>query len=45
MKTTDSKKRGKKKTYRSAITGRKVSAEYAAKNPDVTISESVRPRK
>lgn len=45
MATKNQTKRGKKKTHRSAITGRKVSAEYAAKNPDVTISETVRPRK
>jgi len=30
--------------YRSAITGRYVSAAYAAKNPTTTVRERIKPR-
>lgn len=33
------------KTYRSAVTGRKVTKEYAKANPATTVSEKVKPKK
>lgn len=33
-------KPAKKKTFRSAVTGRKVTKDYAKKNPDTTVSET-----
>jgi hypothetical protein len=33
----------KPKRYRSSITGKYVSKDYAAKHPDTTIGEAVRP--